>query len=236
MTEWDPYYLARGLYRPLAEDETKDGLARRRQDDLAARNERQEQERTQQLDSFAAVVASTVEQRQMDLKRRLDDLAASNSAALMENAEALAEIRHRVQALLNRAYLHEDGRRLFRTVDGTRVIDEHGQDVTEEIDPDLIEPFRPTWEEFAQEQAEQDALEQERQDLLERQDRLDQLDQHLAADDLSAEDLNAIDAELGALEGLLLPGAQLTASHENQMPDNPGRQPALTSRDVGPGF
>ena len=47
----------------------------------------------------------------------------------------------------SQAYLLPDGRRVFKTEDGSRVFDEHSIEVTD-FDPETIEDWRPRREAF----------------------------------------------------------------------------------------
>lgn len=69
--------------------------------------------------------------------------------ALMQNQEAMDAVLARIELLLARAHVLPDGRRVFRTEDGTQVFDEFGELVSPEIiEPDEISATAPTWEEF----------------------------------------------------------------------------------------
>src|SRR5688572_6312748 len=78
---------------------------------------------------------------------KLDALDAATVAALMQNEEALIAVRERIATMLLAAHVLPDGRRVFKTRDGTEVFDEFGTAVSaEEITPDQIADDKPRWE------------------------------------------------------------------------------------------
>lgn len=197
MTEWDPYYLTRGMLRPLTEDDKRRRGERthaRIVDEKARRKEVTEAE-SEGLDAMSAPAAAELHQ----IKReRLEALEAANAAALTRNAEEMEIARAQIVDLLERALTLPDGRRVFRTEDGARLIDEHGEEVpADEIDPGSISDAHPTWEEYQAAREEEARLEQEREELLERQEELDQAREKLDAGNLTVEELDALEADLG---------------------------------------
>ncbi|MEM9762820.1 MAG: hypothetical protein AAF968_09950 [Pseudomonadota bacterium] len=204
MTEWDPYYLARGLRRRLPDAFRQGALARERQErSTASRNDAEAADR----ELTDAAMTAVIEQERIELQKRLVALEAANAAALLENAEALEETRMQLLTLLDSAFTLPDGRRVFRTEDGTRVVDEHGQDVEATVvSPDAIEDHRPTWEEYRAARDAEAALQEERERLIEQQARLDDARNRFDENTLSTDDLDALDAEFG-------PPQNQTATH-----------------------
>ena len=99
---------------------------------------------------------------------------------LIENDQRLAALNDFIDVMLAEAFVLEDGRRVFRSEDGTKVIDEFGQEVSpDEVHPDEIDPDAPSWEMFSGRVQERDALLAEREDLLEFQAELDALESDL---------------------------------------------------------
>ena len=73
--------------------------------------------------------------------KKLDRYDEATVRALMKNQESLEEVNARLDALLDRAYVMQDGRRVFKTDNGTKVFDEFGQEVSsDELDSNLISP------------------------------------------------------------------------------------------------
>lgn len=69
---------------------------------------------------------------------------------LIHQREILDNLRADLDDMLSRAYVLEDGRRVFKTENGKRVFDEHGVEVgANVVDPDAISDKLPTWEEFS---------------------------------------------------------------------------------------
>ena len=61
--------------------------------------------------------------------------------------ERLDELMEERQRLLDNAHVLPDGRRVFKTEDGTKVFDEHGNEVGRDVvDPAEIGDDRPSWE------------------------------------------------------------------------------------------
>lgn len=148
----------------------------------------------------ALATAVTVAASQAQIKAfetKLDTYDTATVEALMNNQELIDAAKARLESLLDRAYVMPDGRRVFKTEDGTQVFDEFGEEVSpEELDPDLIGPERPTHEAFLAEVNGLKDLEAERADLLEYQDKLDAAREQIADGDISEADLEALDAEL----------------------------------------
>ena len=151
-------------------------------------------------DDLFALAAVSIEEQVRRLSSRIDRYETATVAALQRNERELADARARLTALLENAHVLPDGRRVFRTEDGSRVYDEHGNELSEEeIDPASIPDGRTTWEAFQNVIEERDHLLQERQDLLEYQERLDEARGDLEDGELSGEELDDIEAELEAL-------------------------------------
>lgn len=166
---------------------------------------REDKERKQEAadkfdENFAAlaseVVAATTREIH-EFQTRLDSYDEATVIALMENQERLDAVRAEINDLLSRAYVMEDGRRVFKTEDGTQVFDEFGQEVDQdELDFELIGAERPSWEEMSANLEIENQLVTEREQLIEFQGKVD--DARIAADaeDFSKDELDNLDAEL----------------------------------------
>lgn len=129
----------------------------------------------------------------------LDRYDAATVAALQENDEAMDHVRERMDKLLAKAYVLPDGRRIFKTEDGTRVFDEFGVEVgKDEIDPALIEDARPAWETYKIELDEKTRLLDERKELLDYQAKLDDARERLDAGDMTRKEFDQVRGELKA--------------------------------------
>lgn len=166
------------------------------------RDERRQKEKDRNddhLNDAMAAVAATLEQIRA-FEEKLDLYDEAIVKALMENEEKLVAAKAETDALLEQAYIMEDGRRVFRTEDGTKMFDEQGQKIgSEELDADLIGPERPTWEAFDSARTKEDVLVEERQKIIEFQEEVDSARDQIAEGDTSKAELNDLDAELKML-------------------------------------
>jgi len=151
-------------------------------------------------DGVAAFAVETVMATQSQIKSfdvKLDSYDEATVIALMENQELIDAVQDRLADMLARAYVMDDGRRVFKTQDGTQVFDESGAEVpAEELDPDLIDDSRPTYEEYAADVEALAALEVDRTQILEFQERVDATREDIADGEVSEAELEALDAEL----------------------------------------
>lgn len=163
-------------------------------------NERREDIQVKQGDDFAAFASEVIMATATQLKAfevKLDTYDHATVAALMENQELLDAVNDRIDAMLARAHVMEDGRRVFKTEDGMQVFDEFGGEVAaEELDPAAISNDRPTWEAYSAEQETKQALTTERAQIIEFQEKLDSAREQIAEGEISETDLEALDAEL----------------------------------------
>jgi len=113
--------------------------------------------------------------------------------ALMENTEALETVQAQIDIMLHQAHVIDDGRRVFKTEDGTQVYDEHGASI---IDPMAISANKPTWEEFSSQINEMKHLEQERTAILDYQEKLDTAREQLANGDITNGELDRLETSL----------------------------------------
>lgn len=151
-------------------------------------------------DDLVALASLTIEEQVRRLSERIDSYEVATVAALQRNERELAQVQARLYALLENAHALPDGRRVFRTEDGSRVFDEHGNELSEEeIDPDSIPDGRTRWEAYLIEVEEDERLQQQRRELFEYQDRLDAARETLEEGELSEEELDDLGEELDAL-------------------------------------
>lgn len=105
--------------------------------------------------------------------------------------------RSRMDALLERAYVMDDGRRVFRTEDGTQVFDEFGDEVSaDELDPAEILDSNPVWEEFRPHLESKIELEAQRETILDYQQQLDEAREALAEGEITEAELEEIETRL----------------------------------------
>ena len=179
-------------------DSQRKFFAKQRED--AARRDKIEDAAEADLMALAAgaIMASEAQIEAFSIK--LDTYETATVEALIANEKAMELVQARLGDLLDRAHVVEDGRRVFKTRDGTQVFDEFGEEVGRDIvTPDDIDDSRPYWEEYAPAYAEKQALEIERTEIIEFQQRLDDARDEIADGEISTEELDALDAELADL-------------------------------------
>lgn len=127
----------------------------------------------------------------------LDEYDVKTVEALMENREALESVRERIDAMLEEAYVLPDGRKVFKTRDGTQVFDEHGQALSPDvIDPATIDDRKTRWEPFKAATDEHVRLTKEREQLLTYQAKLDEARERLDKGDITHKELESLKADL----------------------------------------
>lgn len=152
---------------------------------------------------------------------QMDHYDAATVAALNQNAIELELVRERLNDILLRAHVLEDGRRVFRTEDGLQVFDEFGTEMSPDvIMPDEIDPSAPTWEAFSSEWNLERELSQERQELLEYQERLDEAREQVAGGEIGADELEELSDDLEAL---------MPTAVQQELGIEPAQLPALES-------
>lgn len=161
------------------------------------RREKLEDRLDDQMVALAADVVMATELQIQQFNAKLDSYDQATVIALMENQELLDLANARIDDLLARAYVMDDGRRVFKTMDGTQVFDEFGVEVMpDELDFDLIGPERPVHEVFLVEIDTREQLQNTRGQLLEFQEKLDETREQAANGEYSVADLEEMDAEL----------------------------------------
>lgn len=145
-----------------------------------------------------AVIATELQIKAFELT--LDQYETATVEALIANQEALDVVRERIDVILMQAHVLDDGRRVFKTEDGTQVFDEFGEKVGPEIiDPDEVDDSKTTWEEYAQAREAEQALASERSQLIEFQQKLDEARDEIADGQITVDELNDLEAQLDQL-------------------------------------
>ena len=195
--------LSQHFHRGRGYDHAEQLRLLHRQNDQRADRERKDRLDAQDSEDllFAAieVISATAEQvRAFELK--LDRYDEATVSALLRNEHDLELVNERLNALLERAHVLSDGRRVFRTADGSRVFDEFGVEVSpDELDFDEIPEDGPTWEEYEREMNKRKSLLTERRELLDYQEELDKAREGLSDGEISQEELEELDADLETL-------------------------------------
>lgn len=143
-----------------------------------------------------ASVAITTEQAEV-FQAELDIYQAATVEALLENEKALELVDDKLELLMRKAHVLEDGRRVFKTEDGLRVFDEDGNELGKEIiDPDDIADDRPRWETIEGILDQREALQSEREQLFDFQERLDSAQERLDSGEMTQKEFDRIREDL----------------------------------------
>lgn len=167
---------------------------RRVLDGLKARKEKREQEHEAEqaaLADFALIVLAT-DTEIASFTVKLDAYDAATIEALHDNEIALAKVQDELRVMLDKAYVLPDGRKVFKTEDGTRIFDESGAEV-KDFDPDRIEDWRPRAEGYLAGYEERRRLLEERQQLHDFQTELDEARERAGEDGLTKDELDDVE-------------------------------------------
>lgn len=189
-------------FRLAAEDRREDILWQARMARLQARQEEQRATRVahekREAEERAAYQYAFADREQVVVfTHKLDRYDAVTVEALMENRVALDAVRDKLDTMLMEAHVLPDGRRVFKTQDGTRVFDEHGTELkADAIDPNAIDDGKPKWETYKGSHDEQLRLELERKELLDFQSRADSARVQIDKDGVTTKELDDLGADL----------------------------------------
>ena len=206
------------LSKHFADSERKRSSERLRQKQwfIKARQDREHREMLEDrfeenLVGFAASVIVATELEIQQFEAKLDDYDEAIIKALEKNRVSmdeltlrLADVDSRIQNMLDRAHVMDDGRRVFLTKDKTQAFDEHGVEITrDELDFDLVPQTAPAWEDISSAFKEQDRLKQEfirltkeRAGILEFQEKVDLARERITNGDIPKSELDDLGAEL----------------------------------------
>lgn len=178
--------------------------------DQKRRDEMAEEAADELMAAGIAVVMAT-ETQLADFRTKLDLRDAATIEALNENRirlenaqQLLLESEARIQHMLDRAYVLEDGRRVFLTEDRSQAFDEFGNEVSQyAFDFDAVPYNAPTYAAYAEQveiekelRAQEHALTNERQDILDYQEKLDGVRDRIADGNITESELDELDANL----------------------------------------
>lgn len=170
-----------------------DALARERTEEVRIRQLRKEKEAA----ALEAILAPP--ERIAAFRTRLDTYDAKTVEALMLNQEQMDTVRRAMDDMLQKAHVLPDGRRVFKTIDGQKVFDEHGTELAPEVvDPKRIDEKNPRWETFKGNLDQYEQLRTERRDLHDFQDRLDTTRERLDKGGVSERDMERMKEELAS--------------------------------------
>lgn len=186
-------------------------VARRRMDEQQTlerdRSRRKDREAEARDDDLAGDVLATVAsaERVEQFRNKLDRYDDRLMDMLLENERMLSEVRKQRDTMLQNAATLPDGRRVFKSEDGSRVVDEFGDDVTDEVDPDSIGDELPSLEVFEGVLAKDAALMEHNRQINALQTRLDEGRELAASSEATNAQLDEFEADfeasLAALQG-----------------------------------
>ena len=169
---------------------------------IAARDQREkkaqlEERADEDFMDYASSVILATEIEVQHFQAKLDVYDEATVKALMENTQALEAVNERIQEKLGHAHTLEDGRKVFKSEDGTWAIDEDGKELEATTnDMDIIPKTKVTAEEYKTDIEERNQLNTERQNILDYQEKLDDARERSHSDDFTREELDALDKEL----------------------------------------
>lgn len=145
---------------------------RRREKDKE--KDREQGQADMELIELASMVIMATDSEMMRFEWKLDSYDAATVQALMENERELKIVQERLEQRLAQAIVLPDGRRVFKTEDGERVMDEFGMEVSSDmISPDEIPDHKDRFEPYWRDHNSKNDLVQEREELFEYQGKLD---------------------------------------------------------------
>ena len=159
------------------------------------RRQRDERDAEQAIldDIVIAVLASETDIADFTVK--LDAYDTATVEALQANEEALARVRDELRIMREKAFVLPDGRKVFKTEDGTRLFDESGTEV-KNVDPASVEDWRPKAEDFFGLVEKRDALTEERRQLHDYQAELDSARERVGEDGLTKDEPDDLERRL----------------------------------------
>lgn len=166
------------------------------------REERARREKQERLESgesqFVDLAVSFVSIAQVhEFRAELDVYDTATITALEECRVKLEAAEQRLNDMLDRAHVLPDGRRVFKTEDGTRVFDEHGVEIDASvIEPEEISDALDKWEDVSAAFDQVEQLKQMQRDLLDYQDRLDAARDRLDTGDITQDEFDNLKSDL----------------------------------------
>jgi len=161
------------------------------------RKEKLEAEAEDALSDFASAVILAQPEQIFEFNQKLDRYDEATVKALMENTEALERIEKQIQEQLKHAHVMEDGRKIFKSADGTWAVDQNGHKLDPQKDDlDLIPQTVVTAEDFLQTNDELKRLQKEHQEILDYQEKLDHARDRADKDNFSQDELDTLEQEL----------------------------------------
>jgi len=163
--------------------------------ELAEREKNREKQQAATWEYVAAVLATEAQIKAFSTK--LDQYDAATVEALMENEEALIEASKHLERMLANTHRLEDGRIVFKSRDGTRVYDQHDNEISPDvIAPEEIDDSKTRYEDYLEARQREEALRREREELQQYQEKIDAARDAAAESNVTEDQLDALDKEL----------------------------------------
>jgi hypothetical protein len=148
------------------------------------------------LMSFAMDIVMASETQLLEFDNRLDQYEHITIEAIVLKQEELDKLLETRNQLLSDAYVMEDGRRVFKSEDGSYVIDEHRQYVSpQELDYNLLHSGHPAAEIFEANEDKFDTVKQELQQLHTFHEKIDEARDRRAEGNITEKELQEMDKE-----------------------------------------
>ncbi|MCP8896357.1 hypothetical protein KYK29_15625 [Shinella daejeonensis] len=173
----------------FARQQEEERLRRDRKEDLASE--------TSEVFDFALAVITASEAA--ELRFELDLYGTGSVAALQQNEIELADVQKRLDKIFAKSYTLPDGRKVWKTADGSEVYDERGEKLDlSVIDPAEIADEYPKWETVKPMLDERELLLKERTEILDYQDKLDAARDRLDSGNMTRKEFEELREELKA--------------------------------------
>jgi len=178
----------------------KEKLARHEDRERERRKDEKIEDEQRDAESWAAIeIVLAAPQDVAEFRVQIDDYDAKTVEALMEKRELIDAVRAKMDTALEEAHVLPDGRKVFKTKDGLRVVDQNGRELTAEvIDPAEIDDKKVRWETFKAWQDEEQELKRQQQELLDYQAKLDKARERLDEGHITQKELDRIKKDLAA--------------------------------------
>jgi hypothetical protein len=187
------------VFRGSADALAYQKLFARQQEEQRLRRDRDEDLKQDEAEFLDFVMATVSADDVAEFKGEVTRYEVATVEALQKNEEQMELSRERIEALLGKAHVLPDGRRVFKTEDGQRVFDENGTELDANIiEPDAIADERPHWESYKAEKDQLNALERERTDILDYQEKLDTARERLDSGEMTRKEFDELREELKA--------------------------------------
>ena len=189
----------------LRHEFTRQSMAyRHHQQRLREKLEREQQRLEEQAaeDDLMSIAQMAVEVTAEDIAAFDDKLTiyeTLTTAEIMRLQEQMDQLLEQREVLLSNAYVLPNGRRVFKTEDGTQVFDENGTEVsTEIVSPEQIEDWRPRWETYNGVTQDLEQTKSALNELHKFQSELDEIREDFNGGKVSAEELADLEKRLEA--------------------------------------